>query len=111
MSDTDTPTRGRPRQFDEEAVLDDLTALFWRKGYSQTTVADLVETSGVHKPSLYRTFGTKNELFATILRRYFADQMQMIDELVEKAEPGIEGIHNFLEQLKNYSAPSANQSG
>lgn len=111
MSDTDTPTRGRPRHFDEETVLDELTALFWRKGYSQTTVADLVETSGVHKPSLYRTFGTKNELFATILRRYFATQMDMIDQLVELAGPGIEGIHSFLEQLKSYGAPSADQAG
>jgi len=111
VSDTDTPTRGRPRHFDEETVLDDLTALFWRKGYSQTTVADLVETSGVHKPSLYRTFGTKDELFATILRRYFANQMDMIDELIEKAGPGIEGIHNFLDRLKSYAAQSANQAG
>ncbi len=111
MSDTNTPTRGRPRHFDEEAVLDDLTALFWQKGYSQTTVADLVEASGVHKPSLYRTFGTKNELFATILRRYFANQMDMIDKAVEMAGPGIEGIHAFLELLKSNAVPGTNQPG
>ena len=111
MSDINTPTRGRPRHFDEEAVLDDLTALFWQKGYSQTTVADLVETSGVHKPSLYRTFGTKDQLFATILRRYFAKRMDMIDKAVEMAGPGIEGIHAFLERLKNNDVTSTSQPG
>ncbi|MFT7502022.1 MAG: hypothetical protein ACI91Q_000825, partial [Gammaproteobacteria bacterium] len=45
MSETTTSSRrprGRPRLFDEEAVLDQLTALFWDKGYSQTSVSDLV---------------------------------------------------------------------
>jgi AcrR family transcriptional regulator len=111
VNDTNTPTRGRPRHFDEETVLDDLTALFWQKGYSQTTVADLVETSGVHKPSLYRTFGTKNELFATILRRYLTNRMDAMESLIESVGPGIEGIHTFLEQLKSNAAPSTNQPG
>ncbi|MGB5523380.1 MAG: helix-turn-helix domain-containing protein, partial [Polyangiales bacterium] len=59
MSGANIRSRGRPRLFDEGAVLDELTALFWRKGYSQTSMADLVDASGVHKSSLYSTFGTK----------------------------------------------------
>lgn len=89
-------TIGRPRLFDEEAVLARLTALFWRQGYSQTSITDLVDASGVHKPSLYRTFGTKEELFATVLRRYLAERTGMFDALIEQAGPGIEGVHTFL---------------
>jgi len=98
-SDTTTRTRGRPRLFDEEAVLDELTALFWRQGYVHTSMADLVETSGVHKSSLYSTFGAKDELFATILRRYLDSRVAMLDELIEQAEPGIDGIHAVLDYL------------
>ena len=100
MSGTNTRSRGRPRLFHEEAVLDELTALFWRKGYSQTSMADLVDASGVHKSSLYSTFGTKEELFAKILQRYLADRMDMFSKLVEQAGPGIDGIHAFLELLR-----------
>ena len=111
MSSTNTRSRGRPRLFDEEAVLDELTALFWRKGYSQTSMADLVDASHVHKSSLYSTFGTKEELFARILRRYLAGRMDMMSALVELAGPGIGGIHAFLELLRGEIVSGTNQQG
>ena len=111
MSSTSTRSRGRPRLFDEEAVLDELTALFWQKGYSQTSMADLVDASGVHKSSLYSTFGTKEALFAKILRRYLEGQMDMISELVDRAGPGIDGIHAFLELLRSHLASDTGQRG
>jgi AcrR family transcriptional regulator len=111
MSETSTRSRGRPRHFDEEAVLDELTELFWQKGYAQTSVSDLVEASGVHKPSLYRTFGTKEELFAKILRRYLAVRMEMFSSLVALAGPGIDGIHAFLELLRGDLVSGTSQQG
>lgn len=111
MSSTNTRSRGRPRLFDEEAVLDELTALFWRKGYSQTSMADLVDASRVHKSSLYSTFGTKEELFARILRRYLAGRMDMMSALVELAGPGVDGIQAFLELLRGEMVSGRNQQG
>ncbi|MGA8978195.1 MAG: TetR/AcrR family transcriptional regulator [Pedococcus sp.] len=97
MSPTAKATIGRPRLFDEDAVLAELTALFWRQGYAQTSMADIVATSGVHKPSLYRTFGTKEELFATVLRRYLTERIAMFAALIQQAGPGVDGVHRFLE--------------
>ncbi len=77
-------------------MLDALTGLFWRKGYAQTTMADIVEVSGVHKPTLYRVFGTKDEIFATVLRRYLDAQMAMIDGLVERSLRESEPVRHFL---------------
>jgi len=111
MSSTSTRSRGRPRLFDEEAVLDELTALFWQKGYSQTSMADLVDASGVHKSSLYSTFGTKEELFAKVLQRYLADRMDMFSKLVQQAGPGIDGIHAFLELLRGDLISGTGQQG
>jgi TetR/AcrR family transcriptional repressor of nem operon len=111
MSGTNLRSRGRPRLFDEDAVLDELTALFWRKGYSQTSLADLVEASGVHKSSLYSTFGTKEELFAKILQRYLAGRMDMMSALVEQAGPGVDGIHAFLEMLRGDLVSGTGQWG
>ena len=96
MSDAPARPRGRPRLFDEESALDEATSLFWRKGYSQTSVADLVDATGVNKPSLYRVFGSKEELFAKILRRYLDTRMEMFAELIDSVGPGVDGIHTFL---------------
>lgn len=100
MGTTDKAVVGRPRLFDEETVLAQLTGLFWRQGYTQTSMADIVEASGVHKPSLYRVFGTKEELFTTVLRRYLSQRMAMFAAFVEAAGPGVDGVHRFLEMFE-----------
>ncbi|RTE08878.1 TetR/AcrR family transcriptional regulator [Paenibacillus whitsoniae] len=60
----------RPREFDQEAVLDKAMELFWQKGYERTSIQDLVAHTGVHRGSLYDTFGDKNQLFLTCLDRF-----------------------------------------
>lgn len=100
MDTSQRPAVGRPRLFDEDAVLAQLTALFWRQGYTQTSMADIVASSGVHKPSLYRTFGSKEELFAIVLKRYLAERMTMFSELITTSGPGIAGVHRFLDAFE-----------
>lgn len=111
MSGVNARSRGRPRLFDEDAVLDELTALFWEKGYSQTSMADLVDASGVHKSSLYNTFGSKEELFSKILRRYLAGRMDALSALIEEAGPGIDGIHAFLELVRGNIVSGGHREG
>lgn len=108
---TETRPRGRPRLFDEEAALDRITDLFWRQGYAQTSIADIVEASGVHKPSLYRTFGTKEELFARILHRYQDTRLAMFGQLVASVGPGIDGIHTFLDLMRDDVVSGSSQNG
>src|SRR5947209_5398052 len=61
----------RPRQFDPADVLDRSMHEFWRRGYHDTSVDDLVEATGVRPGSLYNTFrGGKRELFLGSLDRY-----------------------------------------
>lgn len=55
--------RGRPRQLDREAGLDIATRLFWQHGYEGTSIADLTKAMGITPPSLYATFGSKEELY------------------------------------------------
>lgn len=101
MTTIETRAPGRPRQFDEETVLDRATEVFWEQGYANTSIADLVEATGVHKPSLYRTFGSKDELFALVLRRYVATRMGALAERVESTTPGPEGIREFLAAVRD----------
>lgn len=97
---TDAPGRGRPRKFDEEAVLDALTALFWDKGYEATSMADILDASGLRKSSLYNTFGSKKELFRRILDRYVETRMEGFAEMAEAShEPDFRALHTFLDAV------------
>ena len=59
---------GRPREFDPEAALAAATAMFWRHGYSNTTVDRVAKTMNMSKPSVYAAFGTKEELYCESLK-------------------------------------------
>jgi AcrR family transcriptional regulator len=63
---------GRPREFDTDAALEKAMRLFWTKSYEGTSVADLTETLGISRPSLYAAFGDKQSLFRAALERYAA---------------------------------------
>jgi AcrR family transcriptional regulator len=62
--------RGRPRQFDRDAALDRAVDLFWRRGYQDTSIAELTEHLGIASPSLYAAFGSKAALFCEAADRY-----------------------------------------
>ncbi|WP_424216319.1 TetR/AcrR family transcriptional regulator (plasmid) [Streptomyces sp. BI20] len=60
---------GRPRGFDEDAVVDAAVELFAERTYEGVSVDELVSRLGVHRNSLYKTFGSKRGLYLTALRR------------------------------------------
>lgn len=61
---------GRAREFDADEGLERAMTVFWRKGYEGTSLSDLTEAMGVNRPSLYATYGNKEELFRKALERY-----------------------------------------
>lgn len=60
----------RTRTFDPSTALTTVVDLFSSKGYSDTSMEDLVQATGVSRYGLYGTFGTKRELFEQALERY-----------------------------------------
>lgn len=61
---------GRPRGFDEDHALAAAIEVFWRLGYEGASMTELTQAMGINKPSLYATFGSKEELFVRALERY-----------------------------------------
>lgn len=60
----------RTKEFDDDAVLYKAMRLFWEQGYEKTSINDLVECMGIHRRSLYDTFGDKHKLFLAVVDRY-----------------------------------------
>jgi TetR/AcrR family transcriptional repressor of nem operon len=76
---------GRPRGFDEQQVLRAAVVLFGRRTYDGVSVDDLVEHLGVHRNSLYKTFGSKRGLYLAALRRSLAEDVAPLVEAVGTA--------------------------
>lgn len=86
---------GRVQVFDEEAVIGQAQEVFWRKGYNSTSMADLLEATGLHKGSLYRTFQSKENLFLLALDRYAARSR---DAFIREEDP-VEYLRRFFQTM------------
>jgi TetR/AcrR family transcriptional regulator, copper-responsive repressor len=62
---------GRPRKFSREDVLQKALPVFWKYGFTRTTLPDLEQATGVNKSGLYAEFESKEALFLACLRHYF----------------------------------------
>ncbi|WP_312976667.1 TetR/AcrR family transcriptional regulator [Corynebacterium sp.] len=61
---------GRPRAFNETAVLDAAAAEFRVHGFAETSTEQLCDAAGMLRGSLYNAFTSKEELFIRALQHY-----------------------------------------
>jgi TetR/AcrR family transcriptional repressor of nem operon len=66
----------RPRGFDEDDVVKSAVTLFASRAYDGISVDDLVAQLGVHRNSLYKTFGSKRGLYLAALRWYLTHDIR-----------------------------------
>ena len=60
----------RPREFDENAVLEMAMQCFWERGYQASSIRDLAERMSMTGASLYNAFGDKRNLYGRALDLY-----------------------------------------
>jgi TetR/AcrR family transcriptional regulator, copper-responsive repressor len=63
-------TRGRQLSFNRQEALKKAAHLFWKNGFSPTSLSELTQAMGIHPPSLYNAFGGKENLFREVLADY-----------------------------------------
>ena len=86
----------RQKAFDREAALDGAMAAFWTKGYTATSIADLVSRMGIQRGSLYATFGDKRSLFFSALTRYERVVTRELLAVLETPGSGLAAIRRFF---------------
>ncbi|MDU0076832.1 MULTISPECIES: TetR/AcrR family transcriptional regulator [Bacillus] len=87
----------RTKEFDEDAVLLKAVRLFWEQGYEKTSMTDLVNHMGVHKRSLYDTFGDKHSLYIKTLNRY--TQLQSEKKINKENLTAVEAIRQLFDRV------------
>lgn len=91
--------RGRPRNFDESAVLDQALEVFWRHGFQGASLAELTAAMGLSKPSLYAAFGDKEALYLKALARYADVQIARHAQVLDAEKDGRMAVENFLRSM------------
>ena len=87
----------RPRAFDLEEALDLAQKVFWEKGYSATTTAELAAAMGIQKGSLFHAFGDKRSLFVETLKRYMERLKKDIIERVGSSSDPLNALQEWVE--------------
>lgn len=85
---------GRNKLFVRDEVTDKALQVFWKKGYTDTSLKDLEEATGVFKPALYSEFGDKEGLFIECVKFYrenYSSKLQLLKEPF-----GWQNIEDFL---------------
>ncbi|MCM3629662.1 TetR/AcrR family transcriptional regulator [Paenibacillus glycanilyticus] len=88
---------GRSKEFDEDAVLLKAMKLFWTQGYEKTSMQDLVEHMGIHRRSIYDTFGDKHALYLLALKRYGDTVWKSIEQRANGSFTSKAAIRTLLE--------------
>ncbi|WP_026416873.1 TetR/AcrR family transcriptional regulator [Actinomadura oligospora] len=96
----------RTKEFDPEAALGRALELFWERGYEGTSMADLVEHTGVARASLYSTFGGKRELYAKALDLYQRTRPPIVDEL-SRPGPVLPALRALVERYATESCDAS----
>lgn len=101
----------RPRSFDEKQVLQDAREQFWNRGYSATSMDDLMSATGLGKGSLYGAFGDKRQLFLRTLDDYRNEQLDSVRQILAGPGSGLERLGRLLDGAADGYANDASRRG
>ena len=85
----------RSLAFDRDQALESAMHLFWRQGYSATSLPQLLGAMGISRSSLYPVFGDKRQLFIEALDLFCQRNNAIIEEAFDDNNP-LEAVRTFF---------------
>ncbi|MDI6025964.1 TetR/AcrR family transcriptional regulator [Corticibacterium sp. UT-5YL-CI-8] len=105
-------SRGRPRGFDPDAILERARNVFWNTGYSATSLDELAAATGLNRPSLYGAFGDKQALYLAALEKSRAESVRGLIAALAPEETLRESLERlFAAAAQIYLRGDAGQRG
>lgn len=95
--------KGRPTMFEHSELVNKAQGVFWKKGYTATSLGDLLTATGVGSGSFYNSFkGGKKEIFrAAILQR--REAFNDFRKELERAESPLSLVKDFFRGIAKTS--------
>ena len=72
---------------------------FWKKGYEATSLAELCACTGLHKGSLYQSFGDKHQLFMQALEHYVEKEFREVAAIAFESDSPLENIRVVVKKI------------
>jgi AcrR family transcriptional regulator len=91
-----TRPRGRPREFDMNAALDQAIRVFREQGYNATSIPDLIAAMGLATGSIYKAFRDKRAVFLAAYDRYALLRNEQIAAVARTTKPAGERLRDVL---------------
>ena len=88
---------GRPREFDEDTVLEAAMQRFWNNGYEATSMRDLADRTGMTTPSLYNAFGDKRAIYRLVLDRYVRLALETCSAIFGGDDPPLRALERYFD--------------
>ncbi|RYE30259.1 MAG: TetR/AcrR family transcriptional regulator [Sphingobacteriales bacterium] len=83
-------------EFDEELAISKAMDLFWKKGYTGTSMRDLCDVMGVNASSIYNTIGDKHQLFIRCVKYYTESRMEAARKQLKLIGSPFKAIEKFI---------------
>ncbi len=93
----------RVREFDPEQALADAMHVFWRCGYADTSMEDIVSETGVSRYGLYGTFGNKKGLLVAAMRHYEKSMTELLWSDLRKRGAGRAEIIEYWRSIRKHA--------
>ncbi|VAV86947.1 Transcriptional regulator, AcrR family [hydrothermal vent metagenome] len=90
---------GRLQRYDKVETLKKATDIFWRNGFSGTSMRDLENHLDMRPGSIYASFGNKESFYMQAMDFYAARNFNDFKEYMKNAENFMAGLGQFIEQI------------
>jgi len=85
--------------FNKETTLEKAMHVFWKKGYDNTSLKDLLQAMKILNGSFYNTFGSKQKLFIQAVDLYGEQILKQRIALFQKQADFRSGLKSFFDLL------------
>ena len=85
------------KSFDRQEAVRAAQAVFWQRGYTASSLAQLMAATGLSKSSLYETFGSKRGLFDEAMQNYLHEVMEPLLSSLEARDATRADLLNWFQ--------------
>tara|TARA_B100001564_G_C20584256_1_gene644691 strand:+ start:408 stop:986 length:579 start_codon:yes stop_codon:yes gene_type:complete len=95
----------RVKEYQRDDVLCKAVNVFWQKGFTATSMSDLVEATGLNTASMYKEFGSKEGLFSASLENFYNQYLnEMFTTMMES--PSLEALELYFRKVEEAGCTS-----
>ncbi|MEZ5839849.1 MAG: TetR/AcrR family transcriptional regulator [Hyphomicrobiales bacterium] len=87
---------GRHLEFEKSEVLESALHVFWRRGFSDTSMQDLADACSINKASIYNTWQNKENFFFAVIDHYCEAMTRKWASRLGEGESGRAAIENYF---------------